>query len=153
MKLENIYQTNTKFTYLQNKHNSLWSFSPVSELSTILRLHVICRQVLSTVDWQPSPVDHTQRPVLCTARRRLGVMQCIAWSVGVSQDLSIMWLCSCQRYCQQYRLVSATRTSSRLLLSMKLLVPSWGTYHRQLHLLLILCHVICWTLSVLLKVF
>ena len=53
--------------------------------------------VLSTVDRRPSPVDHTQRPALCTARWRLGVTQRVALSVGVSQDLVIsllLFLCT-----------------------------------------------------------
>jgi len=40
--------------------------------------HVDRRQVLSTFDPRPSrasPVNHTHRPALCTARRRLGVTQ------------------------------------------------------------------------------
>ena len=45
------------------------------------------RQVLSTVDRRPSSVDHTRCPALCTTRRRLGVTQRVARSVGVSQDL------------------------------------------------------------------
>jgi len=45
------------------------------------------RQVLSTVDGRPLPVDHTKHPALCTARWRLGVAQCIAKSVAVSHDL------------------------------------------------------------------
>jgi len=35
-------------------------FSPTSELKISSRRHVYSRQVLSTVDRRPSPVDHTQ---------------------------------------------------------------------------------------------
>ena len=72
----------------QHKHNSLWNFS-TSELRIISRQRVDVdrRQVLSAVDWRPSPVDRTQRLALCTARWRLGVTQRVARSVGVSQDL------------------------------------------------------------------
>jgi len=71
----------------KNKRHSLRNFSPTSELRIISRRHVDRRQVLSTVDRRPSPVDHTQRPALCTAWWRLGVTQRVARSVGVNQDL------------------------------------------------------------------
>jgi len=49
--------------------------------------------MLSTVDRRPSPVDHTQRPALCTARWGLGVTQRVARSVGVKQDFACITLC------------------------------------------------------------
>ena len=61
LKLVNIYQINTKFNYLQNKCNFIWSFPPTSELRIISRRHVDRRQVLPTVDRRSSPVDHTAR--------------------------------------------------------------------------------------------
>jgi len=39
-----------------------------SDALIILQRHVDRRQVLSTVDRRPLPVDHTQRPDLCSAR-------------------------------------------------------------------------------------
>jgi len=43
--------------------------------------------MVSTVDRRPSPVDHTQRPALCTARWWLGLTQSVARSVCVRQAL------------------------------------------------------------------
>jgi len=74
----------------KNKRNSLWSFSSTSELRIISLRHVDRCQVLSTVDRRPSNVDNSQRPALCTARWRLGVMQRVARSVGVSQNLLVI---------------------------------------------------------------
>jgi len=51
----------------KHKRNSLWSFSPTSELRIISRRHVDRSQVLSTVDQRPSLVDHTHHPAWCTA--------------------------------------------------------------------------------------
>ena len=66
----------------KDKRKSLCSFSPTFELRIISRRHIDRRQELSVVDRRPSPVDHTQRPALCTWR----------WSNaqrGVSQDVVI----------------------------------------------------------------
>jgi len=71
----------------KDMRDSLWSFSAMYELRIYSRRHVDRHQVLSTIDRRPSPVDHTQRPALCTARWWLGVTQCVARSVGVNQDL------------------------------------------------------------------
>ena len=65
----------------KNKCNSLWSFSPTSELRIISWRHVNCRQVLSTVDRRPSPVDHTQRPAFTTTT---GYDACVARGSFVS---------------------------------------------------------------------
>jgi len=77
-----------------------------SELRIISRRHVDRRQVLSTVDRRPSPVDHTQRPALCTARWQLGLTQRVARSVGVSQHLFYSSMTRCMR-CAWWTLDSA----------------------------------------------
>jgi len=83
------FKQNTWFEYLQKI--SVIPFGaflqPLNNLRIISWQHVDRRQVLSTVDRRPLPVDHTQRPALYTARWRLGVTQRVARSVGVSQDL------------------------------------------------------------------
>jgi len=56
----------------------IWT-GKVASLTDVYR-----RQVLTTVDWRPSPVDYTNRPALCTAWWRLGVTQRVVRSVGVS---------------------------------------------------------------------
>jgi len=77
----------------KNKCNSPWSFSPTSELRIISQQHVNCCQLLSTVNWWPSPVIRIHCPALCTAWWQLGVMQCIAQFVGVSQNLYSYYCC------------------------------------------------------------
>jgi len=59
-------------------------------LSPILRRHIRRRQVLSTVDRRPSPVDQSASSFVhsTNARWRLGVTQRVALSVGVSQDFN-----------------------------------------------------------------
>jgi len=47
-------------------------------------------QMLSTVDQQPSPVDHTQRPAFCTAWSWAIAHGSVAWSIGVSRLLLVL---------------------------------------------------------------
>ena len=81
LKLENIYQRNTEFENLQK---SVILSGAFPKLRIISRQHFDRHQVLLTVDWRPSPVNHTQHPALWWW---LGVTQCITQSVGVSHDL------------------------------------------------------------------
>jgi len=65
--------------------NSVRSFSSTSKLRIILWWHIDCCQVFSKVDRQPSFVDRTQHPALCTAWWWWYDAMCRM--VGVNQDL------------------------------------------------------------------
>ena len=106
-----------KLNISKHKHSSLWSFSPTCGLRIISQWHVDHRQVQSTFNRWPSPVDHTQCPALCTARWRLGVMQRVTQSAGVNQDLSTsLWPATCflsrQTYWTTIRRKSASVVST-----------------------------------------